>query len=122
MVKDATAQQPPPVRREGQEEVWPLLAETLRQCAFMSPDRSTWLAVAADCEARSALGRERYGTPLTTNNGRDALVDAYQEALDGLFYLTQYCRESGGTMSARVLVERQATLCLLLRRELGDRP
>ena len=31
----------------------------------------------------------RYGTKLRTNNGRDALYDALQEAVDTVFYITQ---------------------------------
>ena len=41
-----------------------------------------WELVIADMRERDRVGRERYGTPLQANNGRDALVDAYQEALD----------------------------------------
>lgn len=40
-----------------------------------------------DMRERDRVGRERYGTPLTANNGRDHLVDAYQELLDGSVYL-----------------------------------
>lgn len=45
--------------------------------------------VLADIEARIELGRLRYGTKLQTFNGRDALWDAYQEALDLVMYLRQ---------------------------------
>jgi len=37
--------------------------------------------------ARDRLGRQRYGVPLQANNGRDALQDAYEEALDLAVYL-----------------------------------
>lgn len=50
----------------------------------------------ADCKARDALGRERYGTPLQAHNGRDALTDAYQEALDLCVYLWQARLETTG--------------------------
>lgn len=43
----------------------------------------------ADLEARSAFGEAKYGTRLRAWNGRDAAVDAYQEALDLLMYLHQ---------------------------------
>lgn len=46
-------------------------------------------AVIADIEARRSLGVERYGTPLQPFNGRDALRDAYEEALDLAIYLKQ---------------------------------
>lgn len=42
-----------------------------------------------DIDARVACGIEHYGTPLRTHNERDALVDAYQELIDLLFYLRQ---------------------------------
>lgn len=49
--------------------------------------------VIADIEARKALGRTKYGTLLQAFNGRDALVDAYQEALDLCQYLRQAIEE-----------------------------
>lgn len=41
----------------------------------------------ADMRERDRLGRERYGVRLAAGNGRNHLVDAYQEALDKLAYL-----------------------------------
>ena len=52
-----------------------------------------WALVLADMEARRRLGIERYGTPLQPHNGRDALTDAYQEALDLAVYLRQAIEE-----------------------------
>ena len=46
-------------------------------------------AVIADIEARKQVGIERYGTPLQPFNGRDALQDAYEEAIDLAMYLKQ---------------------------------
>lgn len=54
---------------------------------------AVWDLVIADMQARDRLGRERYGTPLQPHNGRDALVDAYQEALDLVVYLRQAIAE-----------------------------
>lgn len=45
--------------------------------------------VMKDLEARIHIGIRKYGEPLTTHNGRDALLDAYQEALDLAVYLKQ---------------------------------
>lgn len=45
--------------------------------------------VMQDMRDRKALGIERYGTPLRPFNGRDALIDAYQEVLDLAVYLRQ---------------------------------
>ena len=55
--------------------------------------RPIWDLVIEDMQARDRLGRERYGAPLQTNNGRDALIDAYQEALDLCVYLRQAIEE-----------------------------
>ena len=40
-----------------------------------------------DMTARLKLGIERYGTGLQADNGRDMLLDAYEEALDLCVYL-----------------------------------
>lgn len=42
---------------------------------------------------RAIVGREKYGMWLETNNGRNSLVDAFQEALDLIMYLKQYDME-----------------------------
>ena len=42
-----------------------------------------------DLIERANIGKQKYGTLLQTNNGRDALMDAYQEALDLVMYLRQ---------------------------------
>lgn len=65
--------QPEPQVRDGAEGVWDL--------------------VIADMKERDKVGRERYGTPLQAFNGRDGLVDAYQEALDLVVYLRQVIAE-----------------------------
>jgi hypothetical protein len=55
--------------------------------------RPIWELVIDDMKDRDHFGRMRYGTPLQANNGRDALVDAYQEALDLCVYLRQAIEE-----------------------------
>lgn len=45
--------------------------------------------VAADLERRAEVGSKKYGTRLKTNNGRNALFDAYTEILDFADYLCQ---------------------------------
>ena len=51
--------------------------------------------VMADLEARAVMGEQKYGTRLRAHNGRDALIDAYQEALDLVMYLKQAIMERG---------------------------
>ena len=50
--------------------------------------------VIADLKARRELGIRKYGTTLQAFNGRSALIDAYQEALDLAQYLRQAIEES----------------------------
>ena len=49
--------------------------------------------VMKDLNDRAEVGKEKYGTYLMTNNGRDSLMDAYQEALDLVMYLRQAIEE-----------------------------
>ena len=65
--------------------------------------------VLADMAERAAAGVIKHGMPLQTDNGRDALWDAYQEAMDLCMYLRQmilerYIDETG-------LRESNAELC-----------
>lgn len=61
--------------------------------------RPIWELVVEDMHARDQFGREHYGTPLQAHNGRDPLVDAYQEALDHAVYLRQAIEERSGEAS-----------------------
>jgi len=49
-----------------------------------------------DLQSRAEAGRQKYGRDLQAHNGRDAIVDAYQEALDLAMYLRQAIEERGG--------------------------
>jgi hypothetical protein len=54
------------------------------------------LLVIEDMRERLRVGTERYGTGLQAFNGRDALRDAYEEALDLAAYLKQAIVERDG--------------------------
>jgi hypothetical protein len=43
----------------------------------------------ADMKARDKVGEAKYGRRLQPHNGRDALVDVYQELQDALVYCRQ---------------------------------
>lgn len=49
--------------------------------------------VQKDIEERAKVGCKKYGELLKSNNGRNALWDAYQEALDLCMYLRQKIEE-----------------------------
>jgi len=55
----------------------------------INDERDIQSRVIEDIEARREVGIKRYGTALQPNNGRDALLDAYEEALDLTMYLKQ---------------------------------
>lgn len=65
--------------REGDSQPLPTIND--------SPDVQS--AVIADIKARREIGIKRYGTALQPFNGRDALLDAYEEAIDLAMYLKQ---------------------------------
>ena len=57
---------------------------------------AVWALVMTDMQERDSLGIRKYGTRLQPFNGRNALVDAYQEALDLAVYLRQAIYEQTG--------------------------
>jgi hypothetical protein len=93
--------QPAPIARPDRVPVWDLVIADLKRLEieeYGEPEpgdepEEIHARILADMEARDRLGRERYGTPLTTGNGRDHLVDAYQEALDFCVYLRAFIEE-----------------------------
>jgi hypothetical protein len=50
-------------------------------------------AVVADIRTRQEQGEAEYGRPHRLHNGLDALQEAYEEALDLVFWLRQYIEE-----------------------------
>jgi len=53
--------------------------------------------VIEDLKKRTEKGIKEYGEPLKAHNGRDALWDAYEEALDLVQYLRQAIEERDGS-------------------------
>lgn len=86
----STRPEPPPTPN-AHPPVWDALIAEI-ECHHETPAA---IAMLDDMRARDAVGRERYGTPLQPWNGRDALVDAYQEALDLAVYVKQAQLENG---------------------------
>jgi hypothetical protein len=63
------------------------------QQMFGFPVRKQMEHIRVTAERRKALGIERYGTPLQAFNGRNAKLDAYEEAHDFAVYLRQWIYE-----------------------------
>lgn len=55
--------------------------------------KAIWDLVKKDIEDRNQSGIKKYGTALQAFNGRNSLIDAYQEALDLVVYLRQAIEE-----------------------------
>lgn len=68
-----------PAPRPAGAEVTPWLIGWLE-------DRGAPVEVADAIRARDALGRQRYGQPLMTGDGRDGVADLAQELADALQY------------------------------------
>jgi len=71
--------------------------------------------VLEDLRARAEMGKRKYGNYLTTDNGRDALMDAYQEQLDSIMYTRQLIleREEELELSGELSIERGKVAKLL---------
>jgi thymidylate synthase (FAD) len=75
---------------------------TAQQPAPNGDGRDVTELVLQDLRERSAAGTLKYGQPLRTHNGRNAMIDAYQEALDLTVYLRQRIGETGDGAAERL--------------------
>lgn len=86
--------QPKPTANEHSREVWPLVIDDLRRGRYRIAGYSFGSVRSVDAladlgEARDRFGRSKYGVALSTENGRNPLVDALQEYLDAVVYTRQ---------------------------------
>jgi len=88
-VRDPATDQPLPVK--GQVAVHQAVIDSLPE--WNLEEKGSW-AIERGLRARLALGVRKYGTPLESHNGRDALQDAWEEALDTMVYVMQLKLES----------------------------
>ena len=88
--------QPPPIATD-RRPVWDIVIEhvTLRRDENAYGSTGVVDRVIDDMRERDAVGRQRYGVPLTSGNGRDSLVDAYQECQDAIVYMAAFLDEHG---------------------------
>lgn len=104
--------QPPPKQNDA-PAVWDLVILDVGK-GFPHADPRRVEAVLADMRERDKIGRERYSTPLQAHNGRNARIDAYQEALDCVAYLRQ-CLEEDYDHDTRALYWQMLGVVMRLR-------
>jgi hypothetical protein len=108
----ATKQQPNPTH--GGESVTDWLL------SFMERDHPAYHAILADdIKARRQLGIERYGVELETHNGRSALTDGFQEAIDLMKYVAQALMERKRWHGGLVILGLAVSLAFLIKQELS---
>ena len=83
----------------------------------MVESKSLWDKVVDDMREREQLGIQRYAVPLAPFNNRDALRDAYEEALDLVVYLKQAIEEREQLMRAHKAEKHQRLLESQIRQE-----
>jgi hypothetical protein len=57
--------------------------------AIPTDERPVWELVIEDMQERNRIGTAKHKTPLQVSNGRDSLIDAFQESMDLTVYLRQ---------------------------------
>lgn len=109
-----TYSNPEPPPHAGKVAVWPLVIEDV--CASMIGSSSLRERFCKEAQQRDASGREKYGTTLQTHNGRNPLVDAFQESMDMTVYLRQAVEEGYpvGYLYRTAISHAQAILATLI--------
>ena len=123
----STQDQPAPI--PGDVSVLSLILPKIEQAMeslvnYSSMGPVYWRQLKVDLIARGLQGEQRYGRPLETKNGRDALIDWYQEAIDGLMYAFQAEAEEKGSPKEEIyqeLLTLQLTLTIAITKLLVDR-
>ncbi len=88
--------EPPPLGGTG-NPLWPTVIARYA-------DRPAFAAAARE---RHEFGVAKYGCALRTHNGRNARVDALQEAMDLIVYLEQMAQEAPSPWDARAIRNQQ---------------
>lgn len=108
--------QPPPTPRDDERPVWPMVVRDVEESDVVGWPAGIRELVVADMRDRDRLGRARYGVPLTARNGRDQLVDLYQELLDAAAYARAAIAEGIGTDGVyRLIIDNVISVRALIR-------
>lgn len=82
----SATEQPNPIGND-KVAIW---EEVIKDFIESFEDSAVKTALLKDMTDRDNWGRSKYGVPLQPFNGRDSLVDVYQEFLDAIVYTKQY--------------------------------
>lgn len=115
---DLVTPQPPPDPDAKGVEVWASAIADLKPQAVAG---SVAVLLLEDMVARDTDGRKKHGVPLTAHNGRDAMLDAYQEQLDAVAYFHQLALEYRADIWALTAYQRAVNNALETRRQIGVR-
>ncbi len=109
------ASQPTPVNTARSQPVTPAVMQLLDDINLNS--------LADDVAERDRVGRERYGQPLHTHDGRDAARDCYEELLDAVQYAVRCGLEAidlGGPVGWGAIAVDVARIAECVRRLIED--
>ncbi len=87
---------PQPAPRGTGPEVLPLVLHDLERYEVGRDGHEAMRLLQIDLEARVSAKSAEYGTSLRVNNGRNPLIDAYQEAMDTVMFMRQHVTETEG--------------------------
>lgn len=110
-------EQPAPLRN-AHPAAWPLVIEDVEDSSDADIALIRRLLI-QDMKERDQVGRARYGVPLQPFNGRDMLLDAYQEALDLCVYLRAAVEERPADITLPYLYRNALQLAASLRYRLA---
>jgi len=96
---------------------WDLVVEDF---TALYPDAQGASQMVSDMRERDQFGHDKYGVRIQPHNGRDNLIDAYQELLDSLVYFRSSLFEQDDDVLMQIYLSTLQT-CLSLRRLLLQR-
>jgi hypothetical protein len=75
--------------------------------------------LAQDLKARIEMGAKKYGTRLKSHNGRNTLMDIFQECADSIHYSMQYTMENPQDPDGISLLLKSVALAAAVKRKLN---
>jgi hypothetical protein len=110
-------EQPKPKKNDG-PAVWDMVIQDMVSNFTDPADQDMVGKIIVDMKDRDEVGFKRYGTRLQPFNGRHALIDAYQEFLDGAVYLRQFLEENQDPIDPLIILYNQHLSNMLQLRKL----